>query len=161
MMGGASVNKVILLGRLGQDPEIRQTGSGKSVGNFSLATDGQGESAKTEWHRIIVWDRLADQCGQYLRKGRQVFIEGRIQTREWEDRDGNKRQTTEIVAYSVQFLADGGGSESGRGRDEPPPPGDDGYLGGRQSRESSTGGGGAQAAPGGGGYGDDKEDVPF
>jgi len=95
------VNKVILVGRLGRDPELRRTQSGKAVANFSLATDSQGS---TEWHRIVVWDRLAEICDQYLHKGKQVYIEGRIQTREWDDRDGNKRYTTEIVAYTMQML---------------------------------------------------------
>lgn len=104
------VNRVFLIGRLGRDPELRYTGSGTPVANFSLATDetwtdsnGQRQS-RTEWHNIVVWSRLAEICDQYLRKGRLIFIEGRIQTREWDDRDGNKRRTTEIVASNMQML---------------------------------------------------------
>ena len=104
-----SVNKTIILGRLGEDPKVGQTNSGKSVCNFSLATsmkwskDGQAKE-KTEWHRIVVWGKLAELCGQYLTKGRQAFVEGRLETRSWEDKEGNKRYTTEIVAESVQFI---------------------------------------------------------
>jgi len=112
----ASVNKVILLGNLGSDPEVRYTPSGKAVANFSLATsekytnkDGEKEE-KTEWHRIVAWTRLGEICGEYLSKGSQVYIEGRLQTRTWEDRDGKKRYTTEIVAQTMQML---GGSKKG------------------------------------------------
>lgn len=106
-----SVNKVILLGRLGQDPEIKYTASGAGVCNFSLATSeswndrnsGQRQE-KTEWHRVVVWGKLAEFCNQYLAKGREVFLEGRLQTRAWDDKDGNKRYTTEIVASTVQFV---------------------------------------------------------
>ena len=106
----ASVNKAILIGNLGSDPEIRYTPSGTAVANFNLATHEQwtnkdGEkSEKTEWHRIVAWSRLGEICGEYLKKGSQVYIEGRIQTRAWEDRDGNKRYTTEIVAQAMQML---------------------------------------------------------
>jgi single-strand DNA-binding protein len=106
----ASVNKVILVGNLGSDPEIRHTQSGQSVANFSLATneqwtgkDGQ-RNERTEWHRIVAWGRLAEICEQYLSKGRQVYVEGRLQTRQWDDRDGNRRYTTEIVAQVMQML---------------------------------------------------------
>ena len=106
----ASVNKVILLGNLGADPEVRYTPSGTAVANFNLATheqwtnkDGEKEE-KTEWHRIVAWARLGEICGEYLRKGSQVYVEGRIQTRAWEDRDGIKRYTTEIVAQTMQML---------------------------------------------------------
>ncbi|MEX0798739.1 MAG: single-stranded DNA-binding protein [Bacteriovoracaceae bacterium] len=106
-----SVNKVILLGRLGQDPELKYTPSGAAVCNFSMATSeswsdkntGQKQE-KTEWHRIVVWGKLAELCNQYLSKGRQAFVEGRIQTRSWEDKEGNKRYTTEINANTVQFI---------------------------------------------------------
>ena len=104
------VNRVFLIGRLGRDPEIRHTASGSVVANFSVATDERWTDAdgnrqtRTEWHNIVVWRKLAEICGQYLRKGRLVFIEGRIQTREWDDRDGNKRRTTEIVASNMQML---------------------------------------------------------
>ena len=106
----AGVNKVILVGHLGRDPELRYTQSGQPVANFSLATsesyskrDGERED-RTEWHRIVAWGRLAEICAEYLSKGRQIYIEGRIQTREWEDREGEKRRTTEIVAREMQML---------------------------------------------------------
>lgn len=107
----AGVNKVILVGRLGRDPELRYTPSGAAVANFSIATSEEwkdretGEKQeRTEWHRIVAWRRLGEICGEYLRKGSQVYIEGRLQTKEWEDRDGNKRYTTEVVAQSMQML---------------------------------------------------------
>lgn len=105
-----SVNKVILVGRLGRDPETRYTSSGQAVCNFTLATDETyrdraGERQKrTEWHRIVVWAKLAEICQQYLKKGSLVYLEGRIQTRQWDDRDGNKRTTTEIVASGMRML---------------------------------------------------------
>ncbi|MGE3611634.1 MAG: single-stranded DNA-binding protein [Bacteriovoracaceae bacterium] len=105
-----SVNKVILLGRLGQDPELKYTPGGSPVCNFSMATteawtDKSGQKQeKTEWHRIVVWGKLAELCNQYLGKGRQAFVEGRLQTRAWDDKDGNKRYTTEILANTVQFI---------------------------------------------------------
>jgi single-strand DNA-binding protein len=111
-----SVNKVILLGRLGQDPELKYTPSGSAVANFSIATsdnwvDKSGQKQeKTEWHRIVVWGKLAELCNQYLSKGRQVFVEGKLQTRSWDDNNGNKRYTTEINANTVQFI---GGREQG------------------------------------------------
>ena len=103
------INKVILVGRLGRDPELRYTPSGTAVANFSLATDerwsSNGETqSRTEWHNIVVWSKLAEICNQYLTKGRLVFIEGRLQTRDWEDKDGNKRRTTEIVATDMKML---------------------------------------------------------
>ncbi len=104
------VNRVFLVGRLGKDPEQRFTSSGTPVTNFSLATDERwkdqsGErQTRTEWHQIVVWGRLAEICSQYLNKGKLVFIEGRLQTREWDDRDGNRRRTTEIVASDMQML---------------------------------------------------------
>lgn len=106
----ASVNKVIIIGNLGQDPEKRVTGTGQSVTTFSVATNerwldkGGQKQERTEWHRIVVWGTQGDNCAQYLSKGRPVYVEGRLQTREWNDKDGNKRHTTEIVAQKVQFL---------------------------------------------------------
>jgi single-strand DNA-binding protein len=111
-----SVNKVILLGRLGQDPELKYTPSGTAVCNFSIATsenwtDKSGQKQeKTEWHRIVVWGKLGELCNQYLSKGRQAFVEGRLQTRSWDDQQGNKKYTTEILASSVQFI---GGATQG------------------------------------------------
>lgn len=106
----ASVNKVILIGNLGRDPEVRYTPSGTAVANFSLATtenwtnkDGEKQS-RTEWHRIVAWGRLGETCGEYLSRGSQVYIEGSIQTNEWEDQEGNKRKTTEIRAWRMQML---------------------------------------------------------
>ncbi len=107
----AGVNKVILIGNLGRDPEVRYTGDGKPVANFTMATterwsdQASGErKEKTEWHRIVVWGKQAEIAGEYLRKGRQVYVEGSLQTREWTDRDGNKRQTTEVRAQRFQML---------------------------------------------------------
>lgn len=110
-----SVNKVILLGRLGQDPELKYTPSGTAVCNFSMATsenwnDKSGQKQeRTEWHRIVVWGKLAELCNQYLSKGRQAYVEGRLQTRSWDDKTGGKRYTTEVNASTVQFI---GGRES-------------------------------------------------
>jgi len=132
----AGVNKVLLIGNLGADPEARYTQSGSPVTNFRIATsekwtsrDGQPQE-RTEWHRIVTFGRLAEHCRDYLSKGRQVYVEGRIQTRQWEDRDGNKRYTTEIVAQTVQFLgrsggqaADAGGPAYGGSPDDGPPQG--------------------------------------
>ena len=106
----AGVNKAILIGNLGSDPELRHTPGGTPVANFNIATTEQrvgknGERTEyTEWHRIVCWGRLAEIASEYLTKGRQVYIEGRIQTRQWEDREGNKRSTTEIVAQNMQML---------------------------------------------------------
>jgi single-strand DNA-binding protein len=106
----ASVNKVILLGNLGRDPEVRFTQGGTPVANFTMATtdrwsDPSGEKKeKTEWHRIVVWGKQAEIAGEYLKKGRPVFVEGSLQTREWTDREGNKRYTTEVRAQRLQLL---------------------------------------------------------
>ncbi len=111
----AGVNKVILVGRLGRDPEVRYTSDGTAVANFTIATsidwkDKQtGEKKeRTEWHKIVAWRRLGEICGEYLSKGKQVYIEGSLQTREWQDQDGNKRWTTEIVANVMQMLGSPG-----------------------------------------------------
>jgi single-strand DNA-binding protein len=119
----AGINKVILIGRLGSDPEVRYTPSGVAVANFNIATseewkdkDSGEKKERTEWHRIVAWRKLGEICGEYLSKGKQVYIEGRLQTRDWEDRDGNKRYTTEIVASDVQFLGARDSSESARPR---------------------------------------------
>lgn len=117
----SGVNKVILVGRLGADPELRAISSGTNVARLSLATsqnwlDKEGQrQERTEWHRIVVWGRLAEICGKHLSKGRQCYIEGRLQTRSWEDQQGQKRYTTEIVANTVQFL----GSTSERDQTQP------------------------------------------
>ena len=109
-----SVNKAILIGNLGKDPEVRHTASGAAVANFSIATneawnnrEGQREE-RTEWHRVVAFGKLAEICGQYLKRGKQVYIEGRLQTRQWEDREGVKRSTTEIVAATMTMLGRAG-----------------------------------------------------
>ena len=130
----AGVNKVILVGNLGQDPEIRYTQNGTAVCNFTVATteaytprDGGQREERTEWHRIVAWARLAEICGEYLSKGKQVYIEGRLQTRSWEDREGNKRTTTEIVATQMQMLGapqpGGRPASQGHQREDKPPAG--------------------------------------
>ena len=125
-----SINKVILIGRLGRDPEVKYTPSGQAVAKFSIATDEtfkdrNGEQQRrTEWHNIVAWRRLAEICGEYLVKGKLIYIEGRLQTRQWEDRDGNKRNTTEIIAREMKMLsAKGEGERSGfsSGQEEPTP----------------------------------------
>jgi single-strand DNA-binding protein len=115
-----SVNKVILIGRLGRDPELKYTGSGTPFCRFSIATDdnwtdkASGErQERTEWHNIVAWDRLAEICNEYLRKGRLVYIEGALQTREWDDQDGNKRKTTEIRARDMVLLGSPQGESMG------------------------------------------------
>jgi len=106
----SGVNKAIIIGRLGSDPESRQISSGQTVTTLSIATseswnDKTGQKQeRTEWHRVVVWGKLAEICAKYLSKGRQVYTEGRLQTRSWEDQNGQKKYTTEIVATAVQFL---------------------------------------------------------
>ena len=112
-MSKGSINKVMLIGNLGSDPELRFTPSGVQVANFSLATteswtDKSGErQERAEWHRIVLWRRLAEVAGQYLKKGSKIYIEGKLQTRSWEDQNGQKRYTTEVVGNSMEML-DGG-----------------------------------------------------
>jgi single-strand DNA-binding protein len=131
-MAGRGLNRVMLIGNLGSDPELRHTPGGQPVATFSLATneswggrDGAPPQERTEWHRIVVWGRTAEVCNEYLRKGRQIFVEGRIQTRQWQDQQGNKRSTTEIVANQVMMLggrpgdASPMGEGSGRSMREP------------------------------------------
>jgi len=137
----AGINKVIIVGNLGGDPEVRYTPSGSAVANFNVATSeswkdkNTGEKKeRTEWHRIVVWGKLGELCGEYLSKGRQVYVEGRLQTRSYDDKDGVKRYMTEIIAADVQFLGskESGGSRSGGGAPpresfggQGPPPSDD------------------------------------
>jgi single-strand DNA-binding protein len=112
----SGVNKVIIIGRMGADPEVKTVSGGNTVARLSVATsenwkDREGQKQeRTEWHRVVVWGKLAELCGKYLSKGRQVYLEGRLQTRSWEDQQGQKKYTTEIVANTVQFL--GGGERS-------------------------------------------------
>jgi len=124
------VNKVILIGNLGGDPELRYTKSGDPVCSMSVATSykTKGEDERTEWHKIVVWGKQGETCSEHLSKGRQVYVEGRIQTRKWQDKEGGDRYTTEVVANRVQFLGkrgaggsqdDGEGAESSGGDDIP------------------------------------------
>lgn len=148
----AGVNKVILIGNLGRDPELRYTQNGQAVVNFSLATsenwtDKSGERVeKTEWHRIVAWAKTAELCAQYLSKGRTVYIEGRLQTRDWEDKEGAKRQTTEINAATVQFLGGPRGDGGGGAQGEP-----SGGFSGSGGSGGSAGSGGADSGGSGGG----------
>lgn len=148
----AGVNKAILIGNLGRDPELRYTQGGQAVVNFSIATtenwtDKSGErQERTEWHRIVAWGKTGELCAQYLSKGRTVYVEGRIQTREWEDREGQKRTTTEINAQTVTFIGGRGGAA-----------GDGGATAG--SSGGTTGGSGSEPGPETGPP--PAEDVPF
>lgn len=124
------INKVILIGNLGADPEVRYTQDGTAVASFNVATteqwkgkDGQ-QQEQTEWHRVVAWRRLGEICGEYLSKGSKVYIEGKLQTRKWQDRDGNDRYTTEIQAREMKMLSPRGarsGGDQAMG-DEPPFP---------------------------------------
>jgi len=116
------VNKVFLIGNLGQDPEIRHTSSGKAVANITVATNRQykdsagNKQSDVEWHKVTVWDKLADICGEYLRKGAPVHFEGRLQTDKWQDHNGNDRYTTKVIAHEMVMLGGGGdGQGSGGG----------------------------------------------
>jgi len=125
-MAKGTVNKVILIGRLGTDPDLRYTPSGQAVANFNIATDESWKSKdgqmqdRTEWHRIVLWGRQAEIANEYLKKGSRVYIEGRLQTRNWEDKDGVKRWTTEIVGQTMQFLDSRDAGSSGAAPPEPP-----------------------------------------
>ncbi|WP_343642840.1 single-stranded DNA-binding protein [Roseateles sp.] len=132
----ASVNKVIILGNLGRDPELRYTPSGSAVCNVSIATtrnwksrEGGERQEETEWHRVVFYDRLAEIAGEYLKKGRPVYVEGRLKTRKWQDKEGKDNYTTEIIAEQMQLL---GGREGGGGDDM------GGGGGGGYSRERSS-----------------------
>ncbi len=171
----AGVNKVILVGHLGRDPEVRYTQDGRPICNFTMATTEQwrdknsGERRdKTEWHRIVVFGKLAEICGEYLSKGRQVYIEGKLQTRKWQGQDGQDRWTTEVVvdiSGTMQMLGSRGDSAGGGGGG-----GGGGY---RQGGGPGGGGGGGyqQGGPSGGGPGGDygqpsypennEDDIPF
>jgi len=153
----ASLNKVELIGNLGRDPELRYTGSGQAVVNFTLATHERWtgrdntKQERTEWHRVVVWGNQGETCAKYLKKGRQVFVEGRIQTRQWQDKDGNARYTTEIVANRVLFL--GGREDGAGGHDEA----------GAWVSEGGGGGGDGGASHDAGGYADafGDDEIPF
>ncbi len=153
----ASVNKVILIGNLGADPEVRYMPSGDAITNIRLATtdtwkDKNGEKQeRTEWHRVAFFGKLAEIAGEYLKKGSQVYVEGRLQTRKWQDKDGQDRYTTEIVADRMQMLGGRGGAGGG------------GFE--VQDRPAASGGGapsgGAKPAKKGGDFDDFEDDIPF
>lgn len=166
----ASVNKVILVGNLGRDPEVRYMPNGEAVANFSIATtdswkDKSGQKQeKTEWHNIVMYRRLAEIAGEYLKKGRPVYVEGRLQTRKWE-KDGVTRYTTEIVADQMQMLGGREGGASGSYDDaaydmnqEPSAP-----SGNQQApaRPASAPAAGAGAGAGGSGFDNFDDDIPF
>ena len=161
-----SVNKVILVGRLGQNPEVRYTPSGAAVANFSVATneswtDKSGQKQeRTEWHRVVVWGKLAELCNQYLSKGRQCYVEGRLQTRQWQDKDGQTKYTTEVQAQTIQFL---GGASAGAGAGAQS---DDAGYGRGNSQNAGFGAGASMGAPTGAGMSDGapsftEDDIPF
>jgi single-strand DNA-binding protein len=161
----ASVNKVILIGNLGRDPETRYSTSGAAITNITVATSRQwkdkasGEKREeTEWHRVVFYDRLAEIAGEYLKKGRPVYVEGRLKTRKWQDKEGQDRYTTEIIAEEMQLL----GSREGTGG------GDVEFAGGGSARASTSSApraSGATTAPGAGGakknVDDFDDDIPF
>ena len=162
------INKVILIGNLGADPETRYTPSNTAVTNLSLATSDSwrdrqtGEQQeRTEWHRVVCFNRLAEIAAEYLRKGSKVYIEGRLQTRKWQGQDGQDRYTTEIVANDMQMLDSRGGGGGGLGQSDP---GDDWGQSAPPQRSSGGGGGAPRPAPttGPGPGGDDfDDDIPF
>lgn len=140
----SGVNKVILIGRLGADPDMRNTQSGQTVCTLSLATseswvkDGKKEE-KTEWHRVILWSRQAEVAAKYLKKGRMVYIEGKLQTRSWDDKQGQKRYTTEIVATNMQFIEGQGQNTShANDMDSIPPPEDNDVVTSKNSAFYAT-----------------------
>lgn len=156
----ASVNKVIVLGNLGTDPEVRYMPSGGAVVNLSIATTSQwkdkssGERReKTEWHRVVLYNRLAEVAGEYLRKGRSVYIEGRLETRKWQDKDGTDRYSTEIIGDQMQMIGgrDGGGSGDGS----------KGYPSGSSNRQQQDQDQQSAMASSGGGVADLDDDIPF
>lgn len=162
------LNKAMLIGNLGADPELRYTQSGVAVASLRIATsrrwkDKEGQQQEqTEWHNIVAWDRLGEICNEYLHKGSKIYVEGRLQTRKWQDQSGNDRYTTEIVASDVQFLTprgEGGGGNGGGGGGYDPGP-----AGGSSNKNSPAGSGyddfagGQSGGQTGGGTG---SDVPF
>lgn len=167
------VNKVILIGNLGQDPEVRFTPSGSAVCNLNLATtdtwndrqSGQRQE-RTEWHRVVMFNKLAEVAQQYVKKGSRLYIEGRLQTRKWQDQNGNDRYSTEIVANDMQMLdtrgEGGGGNFSGGGRPQQAPPQQGGNFGGQQPAQQQGGNsGGQQSAPQqGNGFGGQQSSSP-
>jgi single-strand DNA-binding protein len=171
----ASVNKVILVGNLGRDPETRYATSGAAICNVTIATSRQwkdkasGEKREeTEWHRVVFYDRPAEIAGEYLKKGRPVYVEGRLKTRKWQDKEGQDRYTTEIIAEEMQLLGsrEGGGGGAGGGGDVEFGEGGGGG-GARSGGGTRSGGGGGGGAGGGGGSAvkppkdDFDDDIPF
>ena len=157
----SGVNKVILVGNLGADPELRTTPSGQTVANLRVATteywndkDGNRQE-RTEWHSVTVWGRSAEHCGQYLSKGRQVYVEGRLQSREYTDKDGNQRRVWDVVASNVVFLADGNGQSGGQRQ------GGGSRGGARQQGGGGWGSRGGDDGWGGGGGGFSGDPIPF
>jgi single-strand DNA-binding protein len=152
----ASVNKVILIGNLGRDPETRYMPDGGAITNISIATtenwkDKNGEKQeKTEWHRVAFFGKLAEIAGEYLKKGSQVYVEGRLQTRKWQDKDGADKYTTEIVANAMQMLGSRQGMGGGADRGEPP-----------AERDGGAKPAGKPAAKAGGKFDDFEDDIPF
>lgn len=159
------INKVILVGNLGKDPEVRYSANGAAIANLTIATSEQWtdkqsgqKQEKTEWHRVVLFNRLGEIAGEYLKKGSQVYIEGKLQTRKWQDQNGQDRYTTEIVANDMQMLGGRGGSAEFS-------PSQGGGFGGAQQGGAApsqrSGGGGAPAATGGGNFDDFDDDIPF
>jgi len=162
----ASINKVILIGNLGRDPELRYTPSGSAVCNVSIATTRNWKSKdsgerveETEWHRVVFYDRLAEIAGEYLKKGRPVYVEGRLKTRKWQDKDGKDNYTTEIVAEQMQMLGgrEGGGMGGGGGMGD-----EEGYTPARREAPAAKPAGASRpAAKPAGGIADMDDDIPF
>ena len=148
-----SVNKVIVIGHLGANPELKYLPSGQPVCEMRVATSetyrdrNEQPQERTEWHRIVVWGKTAENCSKFLQKGRQVYIEGRLQTRSWDDKEGKKQYMTEIVANSVVFLGGGGGREEGARESGGYAPREAAYGGGGSGGSSSSGGGGRYSRP--------------
>ena len=162
----ASINKVILIGNLGRDPELRYTPSGSAVCNVSIATTRNWKSKdsgerveETEWHRVVFYDRLAEIAGEYLKTGRPVYVEGRLKTRKWQDKEGKDNYTTEIVAEQMQMLGgrEGGGMGGGGGMGE-----EEGYTPARREAPAAKPAGAAKPAnKPAGGIADMDDDIPF
>jgi single-strand DNA-binding protein len=153
----ASVNNVIVLGNLGRDPEVRYTPNGTAVANISIATtrswknrDSGERQEETEWHNVVFYDRLAEVAGEYLRKGSPVYVEGRLKTRKWQDKDGNDKYTTEIVCESMQLLGGRGGDDGGQRQQS--------RAQGQPQQRQQRGNG---AAPSATGFDDMDDDIPF
>jgi len=162
------VNKVILVGNLGQDPEVRYTANGAAVANITIATSEQWtdkqsgqKQEKTEWHRVVLFGRLGEIAGEYLRKGSQVYLEGKLQTRKWQDQNGQDRYTTEIVANEMQMLGGRSGAGAGGGAADY----NNQDFGGGRPAAAPQGGGKAAPAPtppaGGSNFDDFDDDIPF